>query len=99
MIQLQAINFEANNQASEDFLAGFGDFWATLRAKQNNSRAKQKILKPENKNYLKGWFTAWGMSEGFQEKLELMDLPNSGYEDGYKLGKKLRESQPKNIKF
>ncbi len=96
MIQLQLrpkspmINSPINSQPSEDFLEGFADFWVSLRAKKDNSQAKQKILKPENENYLEGWLTAWGVNEGLTGKLELQDLAKSGYENGYKSGKQLR---------
>ena len=97
MIKLQLrpkspmINSPINSQPSEYFLEGFADFWVSFRAKKDNSQAKQIILKPENENYVLGWFTAWGLSESFQEKSEMEDLANSGYGDGYKLGKQLKK--------
>ncbi len=87
------------NLPGQDFLEGFADFWVGFRAKKTNSQAKQIIQKPENKNYVLGWFTAWGISESFQQKSEMEDLANSGYGDGYKLGEQLKKSLAVNSKL
>ena len=93
------IDSQTGIRTSEDFVEGFADFWVSLRAKKDNSQTKQKILKPENENYVLGWFTAWGISESFQEKSEMEDLANSGYGNGYKLGEKLKKYLAVNSKL